>query len=331
LFEHPTGGTPESLNSIARNDFVEFHKENFEPGNAVLIFAGDITQAQANRLAQKYFGKWKNQTKREPPTVQTIITEATNDSNSAIRQAETKQPLLKRILVIDLPNSGQAAVSFNKSVQTNGRVVWDDKKKRGSTSEVYYPAIVMNSLLGGGYSSRLNQEIRIKRGLSYGAGSSFAWRWYNTNFGTRTQTKNESAAEVAELVLAEIKKLSEGAIPDAELTPRKSVLTGSFGRNLETTVGLAGAVADLYNFELSPGELNTYMRDVESVSDAKIRDFARQNLAGGDIIIVGDYAVFKADLAKRFPGIKVEVVKADELDVSRQNLRKGGEKLQRGE
>ena len=67
----------------------------------------------------------------------------------------------------------------------------------------------MNTVLGGGYSARLNYEIRIKRGLSYGAGSNIGWRSYAANFATRAQTKNVSAAEVAELTLAEIKKLTD--------------------------------------------------------------------------------------------------------------------------
>jgi zinc protease len=92
-------------------------------------------------------------------------------------------------------------------------------------------------------------------------------------------------------------------------------LTGGFGRNLETTQGLAAAVADLYSFGLSTAELNSYMKNVETVKDAQIRDFAKANLLGGDIIIVGDYAKFKDDLAKRFPNMKIEVVKAAELDL----------------
>jgi zinc protease len=106
------------------------------------------------------------------------------------------------------------------------------------------------------------------------------------------------------------------------LTPRKSVLTGNFGRNLETTEGLAAAVADLYSFGVSTGELNAYMKNVEAVKDAQIREFAKSNLSGGDIIIVGDYSVFKDDLAKRFPNMKIDVVKASELDLSKENLRK---------
>src|SRR4029079_4731322 len=110
------------------------------------------------------------------------------------------------------------------------------------------------------------------------------------------QTKNVSAAEVAELTLAEIKRLSGDSVANDELVPRKSTLTGNFGRNLETTAGLANAVAELYSFGIPAGELNNYMSSVNAVSDAQIRDFASKNLLGGDIIIVGDYSVFKDDL-----------------------------------
>ncbi|HEY0659158.1 MAG TPA: pitrilysin family protein [Pyrinomonadaceae bacterium] len=288
--EHPAGGTPETLKSITNSDITVFHKTNYLPSNAILIFTGEITDANADALAKKYFGNWNNQS-------------AAKTSNSGGKSGNVNSPnssnLVRRILVVDLPNSGQASVNYGKNIGSNGR---------GGKS--YYPATVLNSLLGGGYSSRLNQEIRIKRGLSYGAGSSFAWRADKSNFGTRTQTKNESAAEVAELVLAEVKRLTEGSIADSELSPRKSVLTGGFGRNLETTQGLAAAVADLYSFGLSTAELNSYMKNVETVKDAQIRDFAKANLLGGDIIIVGDYAKFKDDLAKRFPNMKIEVVKA---------------------
>lgn len=322
--EHPAGGTPQSINSIKRDDVADFHKENFEPQNSVLIFTGDITALKANAFVQKYFGRWKNpvvQSGSAQAPVQMSITESA-ESVKARKEKEMRQPLLKRILVVDLPNSGQAAVAFAKDAETNGRIIWDDKKNIGTTSSAYFPALVLNSVLGGGYSSRLNQEIRIKRGLSYGAGSSFAWRFYNTNFATRTQTKNESAAEVAELVGAEIRKLADSAVTSVELTPRKSVLTGGFGRNLETTEGLAAAVADLYSFELPASELNNYTKNVQAVSDAQIRRFAGENLNGGDIIIVGDYAKFKDDLAKRFPNMQIEVIAADALDLNSDTLRK---------
>lgn len=302
--EHPAGGTPDSLNRITRADIDGFHRTNYKPQSAVLIFTGDVSEAKADSLARQFFGKWSGERGG-------IGSGSGNGRASAGVLSANQNNVVKRILVVDLPNSGQASVNYAMNLKSGGR-----------TGAQYYPASVLNSVFGGGYSSRLNQEIRIKRGLSYGAGSGFAWRNSSGNFSARTQTKNESAAQVAELVLAEVGKLTEGSIADAELTPRKSVLTGNFGRNLETTEGLAAAVADLYSFGVPTSELNAYMKNVEAVKDAQIREFAKSNLLGGDIIIVGDYAVFKDELAKRFPNMTIDVVKAAELDLSKENLRK---------
>jgi zinc protease len=298
FLEHPAGGTPSSLEGISREDIQRFYSYVFEPENAVLIMTGDVTAAKANALAEKYFGKWAPN--RENDT----------DSPPAPPRSKPSNVLLKRMLVVDLPDAGQASVNYFRPV-TGGRY-----------SKDFYTASVLNSLLGGGYSSRLNQEIRIKRGLSYGAGSSFSWRHAESNFGTRTQTKNESAAEVAELVIAELKRLSDSAAADVELGPRKSVLTGNFGRNLETTGGLTGALADLYTFGIPTSELNNYMTSVNAVGPVAVKDFAARYLPGGDMIIVGDYAKFKDDLAKRFPNMKIDVIKADELNIDSATLRK---------
>jgi zinc protease len=304
--EHPAGGTPNSLKNITRQDIVDFHRIYFDPSDAVLIFTGDISELTANSLAQKFFGKWKGIVKEARIDEPKTKTPSGNNSNE----------LARRILVVDLPNSGQAAVKYLKTVE-NGRVSYNGKMATPNTS--YFPSIVLNSVLGGGYSSRLNQEIRIRQGLSYGAGSGFSWREENSNFATSTQTKNESAAKVVELVLAEVKKITDSFVSATELNPRKLVLTGDFGRDLETTQGLAAALADLYSFGLSPAELNSYMKNVQAVTDAQIRDFAKQNLMGGDIIIVGDAKIFMDDLKKRFPNMKIETVKAAELDLNKLN------------
>lgn len=297
--EHPAGGTPASLGSISRSDVQNSYLGSFKPENAVLIMTGDISLAKAKALAESLFGSWKN----------TAPSPGSLSAHGAT--ADGEGPLVRRLLVVDLPGAGQASVNYFRPIADLGR-----------GAQEYYTASVLNSLLGGGYSSRLNQEIRIKRGLSYGAGSSFTWRSSKSNFGTRTQTKNESAAEVAELVIAELKRLAETSAADAELNPRRLVLTGGFGRNLETTGGLTGALADLYSFGIPASELNKYMKSVSGVSSANVKDFAAKYLYNGDIIIVGDYSIFKDDLAKRFPKMNVTVIKADDLDISKDSLQK---------
>ena len=296
--EHPGSGTSASIESLSQSDLRAFYEREFVPHNAVLIMTGDVSVEKATAIAEKLLGGWK-----------TPILPRISATRGALPSA--RNSIVKRMLVVDLPGAGQASVNFYRPISTIGR-----------SSKDYYPASVLNSLLGGGYSSRLNQEIRIKRGLSYGAGSAFGWRTDATNFSTRTQTKNESAAEVAELVIAELKRLAEADAAEAELNPRRLVLTGGFGRNLETTGGLTGALADLYSFGIPATELNKYMTSVESVRPAHVKDFASKFLHDGDMIIVGDYSIFKDDLAKRFPNMKIDVIKVDELNIESPTLRK---------
>jgi zinc protease len=258
--------------------------------------AGDISAQRAAQLADKYFGKWSGNG------------DFKSSANAGVGSGSgvVAKDVVNRILIVDLPNSGQAAVTYAKPVKGVGR-----------GADAYYTASVLNSLLGGGYSSRLNQEIRIKRGLSYGAGSNFGWRMSNASFGARAQTKNESAAIVAELLVGELRRLTSEAIPAAELDPRKAVLTGGFGRNVETTGGLVNALADLYTFGVPTSALNSYIPTVTGVAGNQVTAFASATLLGGDLVIVGDYSVFKDDLAKRFPNKTVTVVKADTLDLSK--------------
>ena len=310
--EYPGIGTVESLKSIDRQSILEFYKEYYQLQDAVLIFAGDISEAQATALAQRYFSRGAGQ--------QLYLNAA---SDGGFSEKPVKNPpdkkIVKRMLVIDLPDSGQAAVTYAKRFDKTA-TDWDEKKGVRRYGKEFFSGNVLNSLLGGGYSSRLNQEIRIKRGLSYGAGSAIQWRSVDSNFFARTQTKNVSAAEVAELIVEEVERLIEDSTSEKELNPRKSVLTGDFSRELETTAGLANMLGELYSERIDPNELNTYMEKVRGVDPATVREFAAGNLSGGDLIIVGDYKVFREDLAKRFPNMRIEVIKAGDLVLSRDQL-----------
>jgi zinc protease len=298
--EHSAGGTPESTRRISRSDLVSFHKTNYKPGDSALIFTGDITSAEAFSLARLFFGGWEaGETKK-----------ISEDEREPMLSA--RPPTVNRILVVDLPKSGQAAVGFANRLKA-GRI--------GNRSD-YFAALVLNSILGGGYSARLNQEIRLKRGLSYGARSSFSWRRADSNFLAVAQTKNESAGQVAELIRIEIEKLINDDTSLAELTPRKAVVTGGFGRSLQTNNGLAGQLRNLYAFGLTADELGSFMNDVKSVSSSKIKDFSGNNLSGGDIIIVGDSSLFLDDLKKRFPDHGVDVIKSDRLDLNKKSLKR---------
>jgi len=288
--EHPQGGTLESLKNISRSDIVSFYKQNFSPRNAVLVIVGDITFQKATALANRFFGSWASSI----------------EEKMAQKSAAFKYSKDLKILIVDLPDSGQAAVLYAKKIGVS----------RSNKAELF-SGLVANSVLGGGYSARLNQEIRIKRGLSYGAGSSFSWRVDSANFSARAQTKNESAAEVVELMLAEVTRLSTTEASEDEMKPRKAALVGNLARETETCEGLARRLAELYFLNASTDEIKNFTDSIDRVSKSDVMRFAAKYLRDGFFVVVGDYKKMKDAFTQRFPGIQINVISADEINLKK--------------
>ena len=293
-YGHPLSGTPESLPRIRREDFIKFHQTYYRPDNAILVVGGDVKAEEVFKLAEKFFGNWAKPAGLLPAP----------KSASAARRAAAKP----RVVVIDKPDAGQAAVLVTR--------LGINRRDPG-----FFPGIVTNSVLSG-YSGRLNQEIRIKRGLSYGAGSQLEVRRDVGPFSASAQTKNESGAEVANLLLGEVSRLASADVPEAELVPRKAVIIGGFSRDLETVGGLVNRVAGLAVHGLEFDEINRYINNVQSVTAADVRRFAGRSLAaeGTSVVVVGNAKEFLPALRKQFPN--VEVIPVAELDLNAASLRR---------
>ena len=292
-YGHPLSGTTESLTRITPADIVKMHGRYYRPDNAILVIGGDITTRDALALATKYFGDWQKPSTPLP------------DLSTPAQNAAAQKP---RVVVIDKPDAGQAAVYLARTGINR-------------TDPDYFRGIVTNSVLSG-YSGRLNQEIRIKRGLSYGAGSALDTRRQVGPFVASAQTKNESGAEVAELLLGEVSKLSSAPPADAELTPRKAVLIGNFSRNLETVDGVVSQIGFLALYGVSLDEINRYITSVQAIRSEDVQKFAGSRLDAktSNIIIVGNAKLFLPELQKKYPN--VEVIPMSELDLNTALLRK---------
>ena len=289
-YGHTLNGTPATIGKIKREDLVQFHRRYYVPQNAVLVLAGDIEAEAAFELAQRTFGSWKGGATGSA---------ATSQSSEARRAARRGRSTCR---MPDRLRSSWGARAFARA------------------DAGYMQALVSNSILGGGYSSRLNQEIRIKRGLSYGAGSSFDPRVDVGPFTARTDTKNESAAEVATILVAEMGRLAAADVPDTELTPRKAALIGEFAQSLETTSGIVDAISALALYGLPLTDINRYISGVQAVTPNEVRKFAGSNLAGpANVVIVGDSKQFLDPLKKQFG--EVEVIAAGDLDLNSPTLR----------
>ncbi|MCA1612716.1 MAG: insulinase family protein [Acidobacteria bacterium] len=293
-YGHPLSGTPESLPRIRREDIIKFHETYYRPDNALLVLGGDVTGPDAFKLAERFFGDWKKPAAPLP---------ASGAAKPAAGNAAKP-----RVVVIDKPDAGQAAVIVTR--------LGINRKDQD-----YFRGLVANSVLSG-YSGRLNQEIRIKRGLSYGAGSSLDVRRDVGPFSASAQTKNATGAEVADLLLGEVSRLASGDVAEAELVPRKAVLIGGFARNLETVGGLVSQVASLALHGLGLDEINRYITNVQSVTGADVKRFAAGRLGANEtnVVVVGDAKEFLPALRKKYPN--VEVIPVAELDLNRVSLRR---------
>jgi zinc protease len=292
-YGHAAGGTLETVEKMRRDDLVDFYRKRYRPENAALILVGNIDLEQGKALAQKFFGQWKGATE--------------NATSTPVADGDWKP----RNVVVDMPQAGQAAVAVAKPAI-----------KRESPD--YYSGLVANAALGNGFVSRLNREIRIKRGLSYGAQSMLEARRDTGPFTASAQTKNESAAEVARLLVSEMNRLVDEPVQGEELKSRQAVLTGSYARSLETNEGFADKLGAMAALGLPLDTLNRFIPMVNAVTTADVTAFAKKYFGTPSLVIAGKAPEFLESLKKDFSDIKV--IAQHDLDLNSADLVKSAAK-----
>ncbi|QAY77218.1 pitrilysin family protein [Sphingosinicella sp. BN140058] len=285
-------GTPTSLQTLTRDDLVRHHRTWWHPGNAALIVSGGIDADRSTALAQALFGGWQG----AGPAPQA----------PAARAGEAR-PV--RTIIVDMPGSGQAAV-----------IAALPSLARGAAD--YYPLTLANAVLGAGSNGRLFQEVRVKRALSYGAYSAMPARMDTSVLTASAQTKNESAADVAQIFLTELDRLGREPLDGDAAAKRIAFLTGNFNRQVETSGGLGGVLANLVQQGLPPEEAALYVSRMERVTPAAASAVAARIAAGqrASLVIVGDSAKFLGKIKAIRPD--VEVIPLAELDLDSATLRK---------
>jgi zinc protease len=290
-YGHSHTGTMESVQAIKRDDIVKLYQTYYVPQNAALILSGNVTLEQGRKYAEQFFGGWKGAAP-PPQAPESTSTREWKPSN----------------IVVDMPEAGQAAV-----------LVARPAIKRASPD--YYAGLVANAALGSGFVSRLNREIRIKRGLSYGARSSIDARRDVGPFSAFAQTKNESAAEVAGLMQSELKRLHTDPVQGEELKSRKAVLTGAYARSLETNAGFVGKMSAMITYDLPLETLNKFLPSINAITPEEVSAFAAKYFdSPPSLIIIGKAPAFLEPLKQNFPEVKV--IPQSELDLNRADLTK---------
>lgn len=267
-YSRPEGGSEESVSAIQRADIQQFYESRYRPGAVTLVIAGDIDMAEATRLATLSFGDW---TGRAPQGVE-----------STYRPARRQRALH----VVAKPDAQQSEIRLGCVFLPRSH-------------PDYHAAVVMNAVLGGLFSSRINLNLREKHGYTYGAFSHLDWRRQNGPFVISTAVQSEVTAPAAREAIAEVERFLQAPITEDELSLATSYLGGVFPIRYETTDAIAGALAALVRYELPEDFYDTYRDQVRAVTAADVLRVARAHLdpAALQMVVVGDLDRVKDPLA----------------------------------
>ncbi|MEW6388486.1 MAG: pitrilysin family protein [Thermodesulfobacteriota bacterium] len=241
-YGHPPKGTPKGLAAITPKDLAEFHSRFYRPNNAILSLAGDLSRKEAEKLVTQFFGAW------EPA------------------------PLPELKLPAPPPLKGPELEVIDKNI-TQANIIWGHLGiARGNPD--FYAFQVMNYILGGGgFASRLMDNIREKRGLAYSVGSGFDPGLEPGSFTIILETKNATAVVAVEQALKEVERLRTQPVSQTELEEAKSYLIGSFSRKMDSLgkrAGLMGYV-ELYGLGLDyPWRYADLIRDLTPAAIQKV-------------------------------------------------------------
>ena len=280
---HPYGfaelGTAASLKAMTADRLRAFWQQNFVPNNAALVVAGDISMAELRPLAEKAFGAWQRGTPAKP-----VLTTPANTGS--------------KIVIVDRPGAPQ----------TQLRVAMIGAAR---SAPDFRPAQVMNTALGGLFSSRINMNLREKNGYTYGASSQFVFRKAPGPFQVASGVRTDATAAAASEMINELRGMAAAAMPADELKRSKDALTYSLPGAFETSVSTAASLANIYTYDLGVDYYATYAESVYAVTSEQALAAAKKYLVPERFVIVaiGDRSKIEADLKKL--NLPIEIRDAD--------------------
>ncbi len=292
---HGRVAPPAAIKRLTLADLQAFQAQWVRPDRVVVVMAGDITPEAAQALAQRLLGDWKAPAGAAPMV-----------------PAAAPQSLASPLVLIDLPGAGQTGVAVAAPFVASGAA---DRRI----------AQVAQAVLGVGYSSRINQEVRIQRGLSYGAFANAELFAAGGMFTAQAQTNHPTAAEVLQLLRATITGLADKPPTPAELAARQATLVGSFARRLDTNGGLSALLLGQILNGRPLADLDKVVPETLAVTAEQVQTFARQRFAAAGLraVVVGDLSAAGASLAALAPqALRLTMA---ELDLEQAGLRKQGQ------
>ncbi len=255
----PIGGNEATLTRMTVADLKDFHAKAYQPANAQLIVVGDVTAATILPKLEKQFGLWKNTGPVAKPTAQ-----------------PTPPPSQRTIYLVDKPGAAQSQIRIGIiGVSRN--------------TPDFFALDVLNTILGGSFTSRLNQNLREVHGYAYGANSSFAMRAMPGPFTASSGVQTDKTTESLREFFKELDAIRE-PMPVGDLERGKNYEALGFPSGFETLAGMAGQLTSMALYGLPETFFNEYVPKIQSVTAAQAQAAAQKYIVPEKlaIVVVGD-------------------------------------------
>jgi predicted Zn-dependent peptidase len=281
-YGRPLAGTETSLAAVSRADLQSFYDTYYRPNNATLLVVGDVKPDDVERRAQALFGGWARGDVPAP----------TN--------ATAQPPKATTLVLIDKPGAAQS--SFRLGGIGAPRSTKD-----------YFALQVLNTILGGSFTSRLNQNLRETKGYTYGAGSGFSMRRQPGPFTASAEVVSAKSDSALIEFMKELRAIRD-TVPADELAKAKRYLQLGLPEDFETTGSIASQLLPLITYGIPLDFYNSAVENIGAVTQADVQRVARQYVDPNRLtmVIVGDRKTIEPGLRALHPG---DIILRDVRDV----------------
>ena len=282
-YAHPVEGSERSIGALARDDLAKFHADFYSPRGAILAIVGDVDAMKAIEMVKREMGGWKG-----------------SRAEGSLPRLEERRFPGRKVIVIDKPDATQSQIRIGNIAV-------------GRDTPHYFQLNVANNILGGGFTSRLMKEIRVVRGLSYGARSILRHYEAGGLFYVATYTKNESLREAIDVALDELGKIRDITVGEEEIESNERYISGLFPFRIETNGHLAYWLTDLAFYGLEKEFVENYRSRIDAVESGGVQEVAQKYFHVDDCMIM---------LLTNYEGVKdqleglgqIEVIPFDEIE-----------------
>lgn len=282
-YTRPIGGYRETVSDLDRALVADFHAARYTPDRSALIAAGRFKPEHLQEILEEAFGDWKG------PDAEPI-------QPSAAPRYATRQ-----VVLVHRPGAVQSEIRVGHL---------------GAARETadYFAILVMNSILGGAFSSRLNLNLREKHGFTYGVRSSFVMRREPGPFLVSTAVQTEVTAASVREIYNELDRIRDGHVTEAELNDARQYVAGTFPLALQTTDGIASRLAELFIYDLPDRYLQDFADQILDVIAEHVLHVARTYVRPDRAVtvVLGDADKIQGEIEELGLG-PIDVVQADSL------------------